>query len=321
MRPRSLTRWCVSLFVAALAAQACAAEQGAVIPLSALAEADRQALVAGIEQARSEDPGRFGGVRQTLHMLLEIRVRSIVGSDHVTRRVEFGRDDLFSLLELIAVRGPERGDLRDGQWLDVQGWLIGSVGRLRDPRALPVLEAVLRSEEVDPALLLGAAAAIARLESDEAADLLLSILDDPSEPKARRDAVLRGIGFCGRARVALRLADLLAQAPEPETACAIVDSLGQVGNFGLWATQGRPNDEEKVVRTVAAEAALRAFLAYDEEEVRTRAKGALMLVGDLSMLSLIETQQRSVTAPEDLAALEKLKVECEQFWERSRPAR
>ena len=279
------------------------AGEGVVIAPTALRPADRSSLEAQVALARASNPASFQDLA---------RVRAQVASLDATKRGRFvpvpkllgsmGRDALLPMLEQIAVLAPPRGAMTDTAWTAWRTGLIEAVGALRDPRAAPVLLAVLQGGESDFLVVRAAAAAYGKLGSDPVANDLvrLSRVDGP-----RRAAILAGMGHCRRASVANELARVLGRRPAPDMAVHVARSLGDVGSAWAWETSSlSSNPEGATVRAIAAQSLMDAYLNY-EGEVRAMAAKALMVVHAPSTSALVSAA-RSTARPEQLVALDEL---------------
>jgi HEAT repeat protein len=202
------------------------------------------------------------------------------------------------MLELVAFDAPASATdaATDRERASVERDLVEAIGLLRDPRALPVLVAVL-GRETEFASARTAAEALARLDSDEAAGALLAALGKASGERAT--AILAGMGACHRASVARALAARLAAHPDDAVARHLVRSLGQVGNAWAWKTLSERGDEA-AARGAAAAALVTAFVEYGGE-VRESAAKALLVVDDASTSALLEAARRGATGDVALA--------------------
>jgi HEAT repeat protein len=199
------------------------------------------------------------------------------------------------MLELVAFdTTPLEANERPEDRASVQRDLVEAIGLLKDSRALPVLVVVL-SKESDFATTRTAAEAIARLDTDIAAQTLVTSLGSASGDHAT--AILAGMGVCHRALVARTLAERLDAHPDPATAKHLVKSLGHVGNAWAWKTLAERSDEN-TSRETAARALVTAYRSYTGE-VRDAAAKALLVVDDTHTNALIEAARHG--ASEDVA--------------------
>ncbi len=279
------------------------AGEGVVISPTALHPADRSTLETQIALARAAKPAPFHDLARLRSQLAGldatkrgrlVPVSKILGS--------MGHDALLPMLEQIAVNAPTRGAMTDTAWSAWRAGLIEAVGSLRDPRAAPVLLAVLRSGETNFLVVRAAAAAYGKLGTDDVASELVR-LSRVSGP--RQAAILAGMGHCRRASVANELARVLARRPAPETATLVARALGDVGSAWAWETSSlSSNPEGPTVRAMAAQILLDAYLSYDGDVRRTAAK-ALMVVHAPSTSALVSAA-RSTARPDQLLALDEL---------------
>jgi hypothetical protein len=176
-------------------------------------------------------------------------------------------------------------------WTAWRVGLLEAIGELRSDRAAPFLRAIIATAD-QPEIATAAIAAYARLGRDEVASDLVAYAR--STPVLRR-AALAGMGHCRRAVVARELARALSAHPAGALAVSIVRSLGDVGSSWVWRTGSMPvASEEQEVRSLAAEALLTAFIAYDGE-VRAEAQRALLLVDEAQTQERISTALRTAS--------------------------
>ncbi|GAC1352149.1 MAG: hypothetical protein NVSMB1_12130 [Polyangiales bacterium] len=201
------------------------------------------------------------------------------------------KEILLPILDVIASDASEGADLTPSARLALHVGVIEAVGPLRDPRALPALEALLDHEE--PRVVRAATESLGQFGTDDVASMLVarSLL-----PGARRSAILAGMGVCRRALIARALSNALSRRPPAHEAIAIVRALGDAGSAWAWKTAGvEHKEEESTVRATAAAALVGAFAAYDGE-VRTAASNALMVVDDPATVGLIAETKGSYPA-------------------------
>ena len=280
---------------------------GAAVDVNALPETVRNQLTQSIDEARRDHPEAFVAVDRVISSIPREKAASRGSSANATVVLEgIGSDALFPMLDLLVHGFPSDADYDLETWPETQTVLIDAVGRIRDPRSFPILTNILESGSVDQATQKVATAALARLESDEVIRYLFSVLDDPSASEGKRRAVLWGIGYCARAPVAERLATELRSHPEPEEAVILIDSLGKVGNWGVWSVPTKKQKNEgTTTKRVAAEAALWSFSEYTDIEVRHAAKRTVLIVCDPDTPQMINSVRKDAPpelqrAPDDL---------------------
>lgn len=297
---KMITRLSTLLCGLALTVPAFAAPAGidaAKIPMQA-----RTALRTNIDKARLADPVAFREVREIVAHAREADKRARGRKAPVALHLAgLGTKALFPMLELVAFdTTPLAQNETAADRASVQRDIVEAIGLLRDPRATPVLVAVL-AKESDFATTRTAAEAIARLDSDDAASTLVTALGKASGERAT--AILAGMGACHRAVVSRTLADRLAARPDDATAKHVVKSLGHVGNAWAWKTLSERGDEA-AARETAAKALVAAYVQYGGE-VREAAAKALLVVDDAHTNALVEAARRG--APADVAlALDEL---------------
>ncbi len=242
------------------------------LPLSA---EERAGLRESIEKAREADPRPFVAMAQVREAIprADARKRGRLAPVSPALR-SMGTEALLPALELLAFGDPRAVELTEPQRRALAVGLLEAVGRLRDPRALPVLGAALESEETDFSIVRAAAEAMGRVGDDESAKRLAALSRRDGE---KRRPILAGMGDCRRSVCVEALAAALEARPEPAVAKLVVRSLGEAGSSWAWQTPGMRQDEEKTVREAGAKALLAAFVRY-RGEVRQAASNELMVV-------------------------------------------
>jgi len=278
------------------------ATPGIGIDAAKLPPQTRTELRTNIDKARVSDPSAFREVRDIVAHAREAdkkaRGRKAATSLHLS---SLGTKALLPMLELVAFdAAPLAANEKATDRASVNRDLVEAIGLLRDPRAMPVLVAVL-ARESDFDTTRTAAEAIARQESDEAASTLVVALGKASGERAT--AILSGMGACHRAVIAKTLADRLGTRQDDTTARHVVKALGQVGNAWAWKTLSARGDEA-ASRETAARALVSAYVTYSGEVRETAAK-ALLVVDDAHTDALIEGARRGA-APDVALALDEL---------------
>ena len=304
MKTRSKIVITVATLLCGLASSGSAsATPGFAVDSMKLAPANRTALRTTIDKARLADPVAFHDVRDIVAHAREAdkhaRGRKAPNS---LRLAGLGTKALMPMLELVAFDAPA---LAAGETAadraSVTRDLVEAIGLLKDGRSLPVLTAILERES-DAATTRTAAEAVARMDSDEAASVLVATVEKATGERAT--AILAGMGSCHRAVIAKTLGDrLLAAHLDEVSAHQIVKSLGHAGSAWAWKTLP-DRTEEAATRETAARALVTAFVQYGGE-AREGAAKALLVVDDAHTHALIEAARRG--APADTAvALDEL---------------
>ena len=257
-----------------------------------------QTLRAEIASARLHSPRTFTALQSVYDQLPKLDANRRGNLPLVTPVLKrLGKDALLPMLDAIAFTAPTRTGLSETA---ERGWRLGLIeatGMLRDPRALPVLQAILTSADNDVETQWIAAQAIARLGSDAALEVLL-----PLTVGAKHDAVLAGLGVSRRLIAAQTIAKALDGSLTPVQAKALVRSLSDVGNAWAWELGSAHPSEQAQVRETAARALVQAFVAYDGE-VRASAAAALLVV-DYGGTPALITQATVLANAETAAALQ-----------------
>ncbi|MGI5864083.1 MAG: HEAT repeat domain-containing protein [Myxococcales bacterium] len=267
-----------------------------------MAPEERAELRESVEKARGLDPKPFLAMAQVREAIprADARKRGRIAAVSPALR-SMGREALLPALEMLAFGDSRVAELTESQRRALAVGLLEAVGRLRDPRALPVLRAALGSEETDFSILRAVAEAMGRVGDDESAKALAALArrDGP-----KRKPVLAGMGDCRRVACVEALAAALEAHPEPEIASLVVRSLGAAGSSWAWQTPGMREDEEKAVREASAKALLAAFVRY-RGEVRQAASNELMVV-DWSGTPALIAHAKADADDSTRAALEEL---------------
>jgi hypothetical protein len=258
----------------------------------------RTELRASIDKARLSDPASFHEVRDLVSRARELDSHARGRKAPISLRLaQLGTNALLPMLELVAFDAPA---LAPGETAaeraSVSRDLVEAIGLLHDARALPVLVAVL-GRDGDFATTRTSAEAVARLDSDEAANALVAGVSKATGERAT--AILAGMGSCHRAVVAPTLADRLAARPDEAAARHIMKSLGHVGSAWAWKTLTDRHDEASS-RETAARALVTAYVQYTGE-ARDAAAKALMVVDDSHTDALIEAARQGASADGALA--------------------
>jgi hypothetical protein len=262
------------------------AEGGLLLDASALAEEQRATLRALVARARARDARVFERVEAIRDRVAARSARKRGRLVSVTGHFRaLGRPALMPMLAMLALEARPRGSSSDAAWVSLRVGLLEAVGRLRDDRARPILQAILRKRAPEWPIDRAAAGALARLGDAAAARELIGMVRSGA-PK--QTAVLAEIGHCRRAVVADALAQWLAERPGPARALLLVRALSDVGNAWAWKTPVvRASGDERRVRPVAARALVAAFVAYSGH-TRRAAGHALLVVDDPSTPTLLE---------------------------------
>lgn len=267
----------VLAFVTGSTSDVQAAPRGAVIAASQLAASHRSRLRRQVKQARQSDVAAFEAITKMRAKLPAIARRQrgrVVSLVQPLRAM--GGAALMPMLAELAIDSQGRGSLTDRAW---RGWrvsLLEAVGSLRDARAAPVLEAIVKSDQRDAAVIRAGARALARLGTDRAATTLIRLVR--GRDAKRRLAVLAGLGECRRLRVARELAAILRATDDEATQRLAIASLGQVGNIWAWRAAKRAGrGGGDAIRRLALEALVSAYPGLSETSREAAAKAVLLI--------------------------------------------
>jgi hypothetical protein len=281
----------------ALAGAAAAEPPAAVVRLP---PASKVELARDVARARAADVRPFVTVQEIVASAETAHARARGRRAPIALYLaKLGPSALMPMLEMLALDAPKGVSEKAAR--TIRRDLVEAVGLLRDPRALPVLSAILDDASADEDTTRTAAEAIARLGTDEAATRIIHALDTATGDRAR--AILGGMGECRRARVADAIAARLGSATDDATARVAARSLGRAGNAWAWRTMADRTEESRV-REIAARALVAAFVRRDGE-ARTAADNALMVVDAPQTPALIEEAKKGAS-PETIKALDEL---------------
>jgi HEAT repeat protein len=279
------------------------ADSGVALEVKQLPAKQQSALVTAIAKARAANPDVFKRTA-VVASAVEKADRQKRGPYASMTRYFFalGKPAVLPMLELLAVKGPARGNMTETAWTSLRVSLIEAVGMQRDPIAVPVLDAILDNES-EFFVSRAAAEALGRIGTDASAKKLVALAFTAGPKQA---AVLSAIGDCRRASVASALADFSKKPADARTTRLTLKALGGVGNAWAWKTPNvSKTGEESAVRGTAAKALVAAFARLDDKDLRLTAQKAILLVDDASTPKLIEAEKRGASA-ETRAALDAL---------------
>ena len=275
-------------FVAAmfmLAATSARAESGAFASVSSLDAGARARLETNIAQARTREPSTFDAVRSVVAHADELDRRKqgrFAPMGPIFRGIARGHAGAaMALLEPLVA--PERFSLpsSDSARIALRAGLLEAAGDQRDPAAAPVFRAILANatetfEVRAAAEALGKLAASGSAESAGDVALLARLATTPG-PK--QDAVVAGLGSCRRIGAARALASVASQGKRGMPAKWLLRSLAAMGSTWALATpNAAPAAEIPSIRETTARAAFAMFLAAQDDDVRSEAATALVVI-------------------------------------------
>lgn len=303
------TRLIASVLLAsalALAAPAAHAAEGVLVAPARIPTAARTALAADIAKARAKNPEPFQAFASLRASVAELDAKKRGRLAPLTPRLRaMGPDALLPMLEHVAFDAPSRGSLTPAAWLALRVSLLEAIGAIRDPRAVPVLIAVLDGDTDEEPVVRAAAAALGAMNTDAAAQKLVALATTPG---AKQRGVVLGMGECRRESVAKALASIVDKG-DTALVHAAVKALGDVGNAWAWKTPAvAASGEEASTRAAAVRALVQAFVRTSGE-TRDAATTALLVVDSPETPALIAAAKSGASA--DLAAA--LDVLAERF--------
>lgn len=287
--------------VGALSMTSAAFAQGVTIAPTHLSTSDRAALLANIDKARKANPAIFERVKKARQMAIEVdgNRRGRFASITLPLR-SMGKDALFPMLEMLAVDAPKRGAMTETAWTTLRVSLLEAVGEVRDPRARPVLVAVI---ERDPQaeVIRAAAESLGRLLDDTSAKQLVALAQKPGRKQL---PILAGMGECRR-EIAVRELARQSTSSDPAVVTVVLKALGEAGNSWAWQTPAiKATGEEDAVRGIAATALLNAFVKHTGP-LRERAAKSLVIVDWAKTKDLIAVARKNAD-PRTASALAHL---------------
>ncbi|MCP3104343.1 hypothetical protein LZ198_36315 [Myxococcus sp. K15C18031901] len=247
------------------------------------------ALREEVIRARQQTPQAFTRLEEAIGRvtLLDSRKRGTLASVSPLF-TQLGPEALWPMVERIAFDASLDQPAWASAQLALKVGLVEATGALRDARLLPLWKDLLEGPEERRPVRRVAAVALAKLDSPEAAALLITL----SHQEGSRGWLVReAMGQCRRLVVAQALAEALGTRPAATEARRLAQALGDVGSAWAWKTsQARARAEEGEVRRVAAQALLGAWLAY-EGDVRLALTNALLRVDAPETQALIDAAQ------------------------------
>jgi hypothetical protein len=280
------------VFIAALSlVMVVAAEaraDGVAIAPEAIPAEQRDALAQLIAQAKASHPETFAAVAAVDTYTTQGMKKVRSGKPEAARAfMRLGRPALLPMIELVAFDA-RRGDLTEEQWNALGRGLLHAISFLRDPRSAPVLEAVFKSSQHEE-FMLKAGEGLGMLCGSRQQKLLLSGSKD-SGPQ--RLAAIAGLGYCRTKASAERLAAIMAESNDAETAKITAKSLGYVGSsWGLQADKSIPADRAETIRRIASEALVDHYARYGKK-VRKEMGHAVLMVEHPASVGRIESARR-----------------------------
>jgi len=271
--------------------------------VSSLDAASRARVESSIAQARAREPGTFDAVRSVVTHADELDQKKqgrFVAMAPILRGVARGHAGAaMALLEPIVA--PERFTLptRPSARVALRSGLIEAAGDQKDPSAAPVYRAILvtGSEFYE---LRAAAAALGKIGNDADVALLARLATTPG-PK--QDAVIAGLGSCRRIGAARALASVRGKSGM--AAIQLLRSLSAMGSpWALALRDAAPAAEIPAIRETTARAALAIFLTTQEDDVRSEAATALVVIDHPDALQWVAAAKSS--SPNLASALDTL---------------
>lgn len=256
-------------------------------------------LRAEIGRGRAANADSFHAVNDLVARSNSIDARARGGKATLSHALaKIGPTAVMPMIELLAFDAPVGVPAEHTP--AVQRDLVEALGLLRDVRAMPVLTKML-DRDADFATTRTVAEAIARMDSEEASQKLVSALASSSGERAR--AILAGMGMCHKKAVTTTLAARLAARPDDATAILVAKSLGHAGNAWGWKTLADRADENDV-RGAAAKALVDGYVQYAGAARDAMAKA--ILVVDAPNTSTLIQNAKSSASPEARTALDAL---------------
>jgi HEAT repeat protein len=277
----------VALVFALLAvSEGTASAAGAALDPNDLSPKARTELKAEIDKARVDTPDIFKSVQDVAARAKDLDAAARTPGIPLTRYFKsLGPRAFYPMMELLVFDAHTSRDLPKSAESALRIGLLEAVGGIRDTRAIPALSRVL-DQARDTDTVRAASEALAKIGTDDALTLLTTAATKARSADAPRErAILAGLHDCRREPAARFLGSRLGEQPDGETAKVLAKSLGGVGNAWAWKTL-TAQQEAAATRKAAAEALMRAFVAYGGD-VREAAAKALLVVDDPSTPALV----------------------------------
>lgn len=301
----------IQMMVAGLALVVCGAAladgpRGNVIAPDALDAESRATLEQAIATARVNDAEafiRFADVRDAIAELDANKRGRLAPVPSILKRL--GKRALLPMLEMLAFDAPARGELTETAWIALRAGTIEAVGDHMDPRAAPVLYAILDSAETEYYVVRATAESIGLYGTDRA---MKRLIDEAQTPGPKQFGVLAGMGACRRASVATALATALASSKDARTTQMLVNSLADVGNSYVWTIPAVAKRGEGDEARATAAAALVSAFKYQSAYLRKKVSNAIMVVDAPGTPALIAQELAQASDAQLTQDLEKLQT-------------
>ncbi|MBI4956222.1 MAG: hypothetical protein HY908_29665 [Myxococcales bacterium] len=268
-----------------------------------LAPAVRAELAREIAAARVREPAAFAavaavaGYRPESYRAFRNPAPTVTGE-----LVALGRAALWPMLEELAFAARPRGSATDAEWEALAVGMLQAVGRLRDPRAAPVVRAAFRASRPDGRVAHFAARALGdACHGDEASRSLLA----EALGGARRRAGVAGLGQCRGLPSARLLAAALEQTVDPEDAVQLAAALGAQGSSWAWRALGAERQAEGEAVRAHLSAPLGAAFFRFAGEARNALARAIRMVDHPALAAALRARRAAADAP-TLAEVDRL---------------
>ncbi len=187
-----------------------------------------------------------------------------------------GEQRLLPLLWALASDDPLALGMGLTAWVAWRVGLTESIGRLRDPRSVPVLQSIVAGDDPQAAVRRAAVAAIGR--TGDAGGIAAAIEVAEASPQ-RRAAVIEGLGQARRAVAADYLLEISRTEDDPVLRRAAIRALGDWGNLEAWRTPALSPwaEEGEAAREIIVETLVDAYPDADSV-IRAEIAKTLQLV-------------------------------------------
>lgn len=299
-------RLTAAMIVAAvtLTAVHASAGSGALVSPRRVAPAARAELARQIDRAKQQDRAAFQWLTAARASVARLDERKRGSLAAIGPRLKtLGPRALLPMLEHAALNAPSRGSLSSSAWLAWRLGLIEAVGSFRDPRAEPVLRAMVEAELPEAPLRRAAAVAYGKLGTEAVATRLMQRAGRSSTARA---VALTALGHCRRTVAAKFLAEQLQRQPSENEVVRIARALGDVGSAWAWRTPIiARSGEAQTVRRIAAQALVDAYPAGSVRARQMMAR-ALLVIDHPDTPSFIDSARRRAS-PEGQERLGRLR--------------
>lgn len=187
-----------------------------------------------LDELWREQPEHFRQLSEIRWKVVELEVRMGPRPVPVVRMLRGLDDEAFlAMLWALADDDPMQLGMGLSAWRQWQIGLIETVGRLRDRRALPVLQSIVAESNPHEQTHTAAVKAIGRIGDQDAIDQVIDVARTSPE---KRGAVIAGLGMARRINALNYLLEVAQDSDQQTHHLATVRALGDWANQFAWET-------------------------------------------------------------------------------------